>query len=539
MVNVSMTCLLFGFQSGQSHAWQPSRLSQMSCALAGPSALAVALAAAVALPLVFVSQPVSAQATPVLPSAGVVVGAAVSSAVTPTPTPAPTSTSTSTSTPAPTSTSTSALSFAQAYQAARSFDAGYRAAGHVRDATYFNVPIARAALLPTLSLTAAESSVKGTREFANGLNQQVRTRLNYEAPQASLQLRVPLLNYEAYNVYKQSQVQTVAADEIFRAEGMDLIDRLATNYLQVMLAGEGLTLIKTQVAALEVQLQQSIQREQRGEATRVQVVQFQAALDLSKARVLEAEDQLQLARRQLERLTGVPNAQFPSLPAQVNSLMPMPDKLGDWLELARGQSPSLRSREIALELSKLAVKRQFAGHLPRIELVASLARSRNDTSSNVGQSTNLRSLGVQLTVPLYSGGGVDASVQQASSRQAQAEEEVRQERELLEVEIQRYYQAVINGDLKIAAYQRAVASAALALQGARRSQELGMGTASDVADSQSRHFVALRDLAQARVEQMLSRVRLLVRAGTPMGEVVADLDASLLARNTQVATAKP
>ena len=510
-----MTCLHPSCQGGHGHSWQPSRLNQMSRALARPSALAVAVAAAIALPLAFFSQPVSAQATPVQPSAGVVVGAAVSP------------------------TTPSALSFAQAYQAARSFDAGYRAAGHVRDATYFNVPIARAALLPSLSLTAAETSVKGTREFANGLNQQVRTRLNYEAPQASLQLRVPLLNYEAYSVYKQAQVQIEGADEIFRTEGMDLMDRLAANYLQVLLAGEGLTLIQAQAASLEVQLQQSTQREQRGEATRVQVLQFQAALDLSRARVLEAEDQLQLAGRQLERLTGVPNAQFPALPAQVNSLVPMPDKLGDWLDLARRQSPLLRSREIAVEVSRLAVKRQFAGHLPRIDLVGSLARSQNDTSSNVGQSTNLRSLGVQLTVPLYSGGGVDAAVQQASARQAQAEEEVREERELLEVDVQRHYQAVMNGEQKIAAYQRAVASTGLALQGARRSQELGLGTASDVADLQTQHFVARRDLAQARVEQLLSRVRLLVRAGTPMGEVAADLDASLLALNTQAAAAKP
>ena len=217
-----------------------------------------------------------------------------------------------------------AMTFAQAYEAARQFDANYRAAGYERDATQFSVPIARAGLLPIVNLTASDSSVQGTRQFANSLNQEVRTRLDYQAPQAALNVRMPLFNYEAFNIYKQAQVQTVLADEQYRTQGMDLMDRLAGAYLQVLLSDEALALAQSQATALQTQLAQATQRETRGEGTRVQVAQFQANLDLARARVLEAGDQRELATRQLARLTGLPPVALVPLPAFTASTAPTP-----------------------------------------------------------------------------------------------------------------------------------------------------------------------------------------------------------------------
>lgn len=427
------------------------------------------------------------------------------------------------------------LTFAQAYEAARVHDAGYRAAGYEKDAAYLNVPIARSSLLPSLSLNAAETSVQGTRQFANALNQEVRTRLDYQAPQASLQLRMPLFDYDALNAYKQAQVQTEVAEETFRSQGMELVERLAASYLQVLLSGQALDLAKAQVDTLQTQLAQGLQREQRGEGTRVQVAQLQANLDVAIARVLEFSDQRELSYRQLARLTGLSSAVLQPLPAaataaQTSVAAPlMRESLMEWLDIAVRQSPTLKAREKSVDVAMLAVKRQYSGHLPRLSVVGSLSRNQNDSSSNVGQSTSLRQIGLQLSVPLFNGGGVDASVKQAQARQTQAEEELRNERLALEVDVLRHFQAINNGNQKIAAYQKAVASTALALAGARRSQEMGLATASDVAEVQTQHFVARRDLAGARLDQLLSRVRLQVRAGMPMAEVAADLDASLMA----------
>jgi len=153
-----------------------------------------------------------------------------------------------------------------------------------------------------------------------------------------------------------------------------------------------------------------------------------------------------------------------------------------------------------------------------------MSRSENDSIANLGQTTSQRSIGLQLVVPLYSGGSVDASIRQAVARRARADEELRDERESLELDIQRFYQAAVTGARSVAAYRLAVGSADLAWQGARRALELGLGTASDVAQTQAAYFSAQRDLAQARTDQLLARLRLMARSGLPATEITTDFD---------------
>jgi protease secretion system outer membrane protein len=311
-----------------------------------------------------------------------------------------------------------------------------------------------------------------------------------------------------------------------------LIDRLAAAYLQVLLSEEGQRLAAAQVEALIVQTRQADKRFKSGEGTRVDVAQTQAALDVAKVRSLEAADALDLARRQLRRITGLPSQALKRAPTDLTPDVKPLESLVDWLQLALRQSPTLQAREQALVAARMNVSRNFAGHLPRVDLVASVSRSQSETLNTLNQTSTLKSLGVQLNVPIYSGGGVDAGVKQAMADQARVEEEIRSERENIEVEVQRHFMAVSNGGTKIAAYRQAVESSELALLGTRRVLDQGLGTNNDVADAQARLYGAQRDLAQARIEYLQSRLRLMLQAGMPMTEVVAELDRSLTAASS-------
>ena len=429
-------------------------------------------------------------------------------------------------------TTAQAMSFAQAWDASRQHDAQYQSATHELASAQQLVPIARAALLPQVALNASTNEVTGSREFPNSLNQQVRTRLDYSAPQTSLSLRLPIFNREAHSRLGQAQAQTEVAESLFRAKGLDLVDRLAVAYMQVLLAQDSRRLTELQLQAQAVQLKQLQQRLQRGEGTRVETAQSQAALDVLRVRRTESDDQLELARRQLRRITGLPTPELRSLAGDYQPA-PMPaESLTEWLEIAVRQSPSLQARQQALVAAKMNVQRNFAGHFPRLDLVASASHNQNETTSSLNQTTSLRSLGLQLSVPIFSGGGVDASVKQALSDQSRAEEEIRIERETLEIEVQRYYQATQTGQARIEAMRTSVAAAELALLGTQRALEAGLSTGNDVAEAQARLFGTRRELAQMRLDYLLARTRLMVQAGMPMAEVAADVDRALVADTT-------
>lgn len=424
----------------------------------------------------------------------------------------------------------SAMTLAEAFEAARTHDPQYRAARHELDSVRQGVPIARASLLPQVSLSYSDAHVTGTRRFPNAVGQEVTTRVDYASPQAGLFLRMPLFNYEAWARLEQAGAQAAGAEASHRARGLDLVDRVATAYLATLEARAQVTLAEAELPALDAQLQRARQRLLRGEGTRTEVAVAEATLETARVREVDAREKLMLAMSGLQRLTG-------AVPEWVRDTAPdflprasEPVALRDWTDTALTQNPVLEVRRATIEATRLGVKRNLAGHLPRVDVVASVTRNRNESLSNLDQTSRLMSMGVQLSVPLYSGGGVDASVRQAEYDRLRAEEDLRSERESLTLNVQRLLQLADNAAQRVDALRKAVTASDTALTGLSRAQELGLATQTDVLDGRSRLFAARRDLAQARYEHLIARTRLLVVAGEPMQRIIEQIDALLVER---------
>lgn len=420
-----------------------------------------------------------------------------------------------------------AMTFAEVVVAARANDPVYRAAGHELESQRQGVPIARSALLPQVAANFSRSDVTGSRQFYNSLDQEVKVQVGYASPQSSLQMRMPLFNREASVRHDQAKAQVEMAEYVYRGRSLDLIDRAGTAYLQVLLSEDTRLLAEQQLAAAQGQLTRAAQRFKRGEGTRTEEALAQANVDLAKVRLIEFSDQLIVARRNLKRIIGTEPPPLNQLATDYMPLEMVPSGLGDWLEIAVRNSPAIQARQQGMLVAQLNISRQSAGHYPRIDMVASISRNENDSINNLGQTSVLKSLGFQVNVPIYSGGLVDASVKQALAERAKAEAELKAERENIEIEVQRNHQAVANGAARVAAYRQAVLSSEVAYQGSVRSQEAGLGTIGDVLDAQSRLYSARRDLAQARYDYLLARMRLMTQAGMPAEEVTADLDTLL------------
>ncbi|MCK6434784.1 MAG: TolC family outer membrane protein [Aquabacterium sp.] len=416
-----------------------------------------------------------------------------------------------------------AMSFSEAYAAARAHDAQYRAAQHELDANRQLVPIARAALYPSAGLNLSRSDYTGTRSFPNSLNQEVKTEVAYASPQASLSVRMALFNVEAFRRHEQAQVQVEAAESVYRQRGNELLDRLGMAYLQVLLAIDNVALTETQRQAAQGLLMRAEQRFKRGEGTRTEVAQAQSAYELARVQAMEARDLESVATRGFKRVTGTEPVALQRPAADREPPAVEPESLVQWLELAMRQSPQLQARAQAVMAARLGVGRQQAGHYPRVDLVASLARNTNDSITSLYQTNVLSSIGVQVSVPLFNGGGTEAGVKQALADQARAEAELKNEREAVESEVQRQFLATRNGVHKVGALMRAVAANEVTLLGATRSLDGGVATTSDVLDAQARLHASRRDLAQARYDHLMSRLRLLAAAGVPHDEVVADV----------------
>ncbi len=431
-----------------------------------------------------------------------------------------------------------AVSLAEAFEAARTNDPQFRAASFEREAVRQGVPIARSQMLPQVALSIGANDVNGTREFPNGLNQEVTTRVDYLAPSQSLTLRAPLINFDGLARIRQAKLQAEVAEQNYRGRGLSLVDRVGTTYSQALLVRSVVALSDREVASTQSQLSRAQQRLQRGEGTRTEVAQATAALESARFRQLDSRDQLNNALQRLRRLVGQDVSWLRELPGDFRPPVLEPLALAEWQKLAEEQNPSVQARREAVHVAREGVKRNLAGHLPRLDLVASVSKNKNESLSNLNQSSALRSIGLQLSVPIFNGGGIDAGVRQAEAQQSQTEEELRNERDTVALEIERLFMAVQHGANRIEAASKVVEASQTALTGTSRGLDAGLATGTDVLDAQTRLFVAQRDAAQARYDYLVSRLRLQALAGFPMHQVVDDID-RLLSVKTDLILDKP
>jgi outer membrane protein TolC len=136
-------------------------------------------------------------------------------------------------------------------------------------------------------------------------------------------------------------------------------------------------------------------------------------------------------------------------------------------------------------------------------------------------------IGLQLSIPIYSGGAVKAGITQAVAEQSRAEADLLSEIRALDVEVARLFNVIQTGNSKLLAYQDVLEAAQVALDGTQKGQMSGLRTNVDVLEAVRKVYQAQRDLAQARYDHIFQRVKLYNKAGLEPDAVIAKMDALL------------
>lgn len=193
----------------------------------------------------------------------------------------------------------------------------------------------------------------------------------------------------------------------------------------------------------------------------------------------------------------------------------MPGNLQDWLVRAQADSPLIHARRRSYDLAEEEVKRARAGHWPTLDFVAGYTAGESQSLSELNQRNHYGSIGLELNIPLYSGGGVSALTRQASANSAKAQDELDATREEVISGTTREFRGVQSGALRSARVGKAVASNERSLLSTRKGfKEGGTSTNSDVLNAEELLFVARHDLFEAKLKYLLSRLRLASSVGS-------------------------
>jgi protease secretion system outer membrane protein len=421
----------------------------------------------------------------------------------------------------------------EAYQAALANDPAYRSAQFEREAGLQAEPLARSALLPKLDVQGSVSNSWGSRQFpqvgTGGQTSNISQSLNYLTELASLNLRVPLLNPEGIARYLQAGSQESYAEAVFSVRGNELMNRLSSAYFDLLLALDTQQLAHAQVDTYREQAKLATRYLKGGEGTLTEVAEAESRQDLADAQLIEADNAVDVARRNLQNVTGLNPEAIRPVRADFEPAALAPASLNAWLDLAITNSPMLQAKRFALETARAEVNAvRAAGHLPRIDAVGSLSYNASPSINTLGYKYSTGTAGVQITLPLYSGGYVFAQTDKVIANMRQAEADLDAELNTAQVEVKRQFLAVTNGMTKVEAYKKAVKSSEVALEGTRQGLRAGIRTNVDVLNAEQQGFSAKRDLAKAKYDYLLARLRLKIASGILTADDVVEIERLLV-----------
>lgn len=403
-----------------------------------------------------------------------------------------------------------AMTLEQAYEAALHNDPTYRSAYQDSLGGAENRVLGRSGLLPQVS--ASYSANKNRADLTEpGLG---TTHPVYYSHSDGVQLRQVLFSLDALARYKQGVAQSRYAESQFSSMGQDLVVRLAGSYFEAALNVEQVALAQAQRDAQREQLQVNQHLFDKGEGTRTDVLETQSRLQLSDAQLIEARDTQRTALASLEAIVGEPVPEVNLLGAAFPVQPLMPATLAEWKTVALAQNPDLQAQRYLIEASVQEVNKNRAGHTPRVDLVAGYNKSKSDTLTTLNQDATSRSVGVQINIPLYSGGAVSASTRQAAAGLEKAKSDLDLKTSKVMVELGKQFSLVNSSLARIAALDLAVESAELLVKATKQSIKGGVRINVDLLNAQQQLYTSKRDLAQARYTYLQSLLRLRAAAGT-------------------------
>ncbi|RYF59436.1 MAG: channel protein TolC [Comamonadaceae bacterium] len=417
-----------------------------------------------------------------------------------------------------------------AYEAALLQDATTRAARAAVQASDERVHQAKAQLYPNISLSAGYLRNNLDRTQPNILGQEVTVNDRYPSRNATLTVRQPLYRKAITVGIDQTRAQRDDAQAGLQRETQKLAVRVADAYTRILFARDQLGFIEAQKAATTTQLDAARKLFAGGSGTRTDIDEAQARLDMALADELQAGQEQAYAQRQLALLINAPvdlTALRPLAADRLATWSPSAAGLQDWLSKAEAQSPELRQLQARLESARLDVERARTGHLPTVDAVAQWSRSDSESTTSPSARYVNRSIGVQLNMPLYAGGYVNATTREALARQTQAEELLEATRRDLALRVTTEYRSVTEGRLRVHALEQAARSADQLAQSSRKSMQGGVRTLVDVFNADQRSAQTQRDLARARYEMLVAYVRLQALAGADEGAGIAAVNALL------------
>jgi len=395
------------------------------------------------------------------------------------------------------------------FELARTTDPVFQQAIANRQAEEEALPQARAALRPDVSLNGGYSVIDTESNLSGADSDDQYRQLSY-----GVSLSQPLYRSATRSAVSVANSRVEQARAEFALAEQALIVRVAERYFAVLDARAAVEAAEASLTAIERQLEQAEQRFEVGVIARTDVEEARAQSDLARAELLQAEDDLENRREELRELTNRAPGLLDAVQAGIELQRPEPADIDRWRERAEAENQELAAARLAAEAAMQTIDVERGGRHPTLDLVAGYDGIDRYGAGGRDPSSDQLSAGIELSMPLYQGGGISSQIREAQFRYTAARESLESTRRAVSRSTATAYRGVVTALERVRALEQARVSTQAALDATEAGFEVGTRTIVDVLNAQQERFNAERDYEQARHAYLLNTLRLQQAAGS-------------------------
>ena len=415
-----------------------------------------------------------------------------------------------------------AIDLVGSYQSALSYNADYLKAIAQNQASQELQTQGKSLLLPQISLSAAMTE--------NYLNSGMT--VYYHQPTLTAQLQQVIFDFGKFSTYTKATFATELSDLQLELAKEQLMLNVSQAYLDVLYANDSLTAIKITKQAMQQELAQANAAFTAGTVTIADVNDASSGFDTASANEIQAQNDLLNRKTIFYNLTGLNADLIQPLQNEIILVQPTPDNPESWVAFARSANTNVKiaGKQVAMSLEDIKIAK--SGHSPTINFVgnyqyagtpsidstdsAATTAALNQGAGTLGSflsSYGLATVGLQVSVPIYSGGGISSKVRQNMNNYENAMEQLEAIKRQSSVDIQNALWQVKNGVSLVIAQTQALKSAKLKLESDKMGYKAGIRNSINVINSEKSYYSAMQNYNQARYQYLSNKLQLEYLAG--------------------------
>lgn len=387
------------------------------------------------------------------------------------------------------------------YSMAQQYDATIKGAQFDYESAIQRLPLARSAFKPQLNAAF-------DLEFNDRDNDSYKS---YGIGRLSLSLRQSVFNRENSAIVSQAKLGVKQAEAQLFAQEQNLILRTASAYFDVLRAQVEVEFSSSELEAIARQKEQAERRFDVGLVPVTDVRAAQAQFDLAVAAEIAAKNSLENALGAMQVITGGMPESISALAADLPLVAPDPANGDAWVKLALEQNLDLVAARLAAQTAVAGVASLRGSRYPTLDIVGI---ARTVEHGKIGNDLDLGTIGLELRMPIYTGGRISSQVRQAKADSSSAAQQLLSQERSTAQQARDAFRGVTGSIARANALQQALVSTRKSAEATDAGFRAGTRTSVEVLNALRDVFRAESDYAGARYDYIINYLSLKAAAGT-------------------------